>query len=235
MSSLLQRFDDNVGEVRSYFQFLRIATEPNAELFRPDRKTHKNHRLSDQAQKMLKASSLLVLYNLVESTVCSALDAIYEGIKSEGASYEDLSDELRSIWIHCETSNLATGPAGIDKIRSNARKVVDSAVAGKDASIKHGYFPGSGNIDAKRIREIANQFGFSSRFPYEKRKTHSLLFVKSQRNQLAHGETTFGECGRDLVPSDLLKYEKEVVSYLRSMLKSVQVFIDRKQFLAVPA
>ena len=42
----------------------------------------------------------------------------------------------------------------------------------------------SGNVDAKRIREVALQYGFQN----PKKKAKELLTVKANRNDLAHGD-----------------------------------------------
>jgi len=62
----------------------------------------------------------------------------------------------------------------------------------------------SGSLDARKIKEFANQYGFSTAIMpinFDGQLTHissdNLLTVKNQRNDLAHGVYSFAACGKD--------------------------------------
>jgi ABC-type microcin C transport system permease subunit YejB len=85
----------------------------------------------------------------------------------------------------------------------------------------------SGNLDARKIREIAKKYGFTV-----PEKCDELIDIKKFRNQLAHGEKTFSEIGREKSVVELIKINTRVIIYLRIILKNIRKFIDRKNYLA---
>ena len=51
--------------------------------------------VSQEMQCALKAQFLVVLYNIVESTVCDCLNSFYDSIADDNLTFADLSDEMR--------------------------------------------------------------------------------------------------------------------------------------------
>ena len=93
----------------------------------------------------------------------------------------------------------------------------------------------SGNLDAKEIRKIAKSYGFS----YE---THAritkdgnkLLTVKNKRNDLAHGISSFCDCGKDYTIEELLKIKQEIIFYLKEILQNIEQYINTESYLKKP-
>jgi hypothetical protein len=50
---------------------------------------------------------------------------------------------------------------------------------------------------------------------------------------LAHGVVSFSECGKDYTIAELQQIKKEVVGYLRGILKNVDSYIVNKEYLQV--
>lgn len=70
----------------------------------------------------------------------------------------------------------------------------------------------SGNIDARKIKDTAIEYGFS--YSTDTRKTSNgfdLLSVKANRNDLAHGFKSFTEVGRDKTADELLVIKSKVI------------------------
>ncbi|MDY6993463.1 MAG: MAE_28990/MAE_18760 family HEPN-like nuclease [Pseudomonadota bacterium] len=57
-----------------------------------------------------------------------------------------------------------------------------------------------------------------------------LLTVKTQRNQLAHGNISFSECGRDHTFIELNNIKNEVINYLEDILNNIENYIDNKAY-----
>jgi hypothetical protein len=93
-------------------------------------------------------------------------------------------------------------------------------------------FPLSGNIDARKIREIAEQYGFSAKTHKLTKGGEKLEIVKKLRNALAHGDISFSECGRDYTVAELKEIRKQVIWYLRNILKNIERYIEDKRFRA---
>jgi len=90
----------------------------------------------------------------------------------------------------------------------------------------------SGNIDARKIKQTANEYGFSSQTDYAKTgKGADLLSIKSNRNDLAHGYKSFAEVGKDKTADELLEIKKKTVSYLREILQNIEQYLSNKEYL----
>ena len=93
----------------------------------------------------------------------------------------------------------------------------------------------SENVDAKKIKKIADKYGFSCLTNAQKTKNgENLLVVKSNRNDLAHGIKSFEEVGGDQAIEQLLKIKKEVVEYLRQILVNIRVYLDNEEYWELP-
>lgn len=89
----------------------------------------------------------------------------------------------------------------------------------------------SGNVDARQIKKVANEYGFSP----PSADGRDLLTVKASRNDLAHGSKSFSEVGRDYTMSTIIDIKEKVIAYLDSMLTNVADYINNKLYLASKA
>ncbi len=90
----------------------------------------------------------------------------------------------------------------------------------------------AGNIDSKLIRETAKKYGFYS--PTDDKKItngEDLYLVKKNRNDLAHGSKSFTEVGKEKGADELIKIKNQVVEYLEGILKKVETYIDKQEYL----
>ena len=232
MKGVIQTFEDNVREVESYFRFLSIVLEPDTQLHRPNRRTHKYRAIDDGTQRMLKAAALLVLYNLIEATTRDALRAIHQEIGRDKLTFDRVREEIQALWIKFRTTHLTSGPVGIDNVRETAREMVDDILRRVHVTMDDDYPRLSGNIDARKVRELAQQFGFSANVIPAARQGSSLKIVKDKRNELAHGENSFSQCGGEFAPSQLKSIKHEVIIYLRNILRNIQRYADKKRYRA---
>ncbi len=214
-------FMTRADEVNRYFQFLREFDKGRVAFSAlPNGQTSMSS--TDQAAlfKTLKANGFLLLYNLVESTVKNAIEAIFDEFKTQGVSFDACREEVRKIVL----TNLR---------RHNVEKIVPALSAiSVDVVVatfrKRELF--SGNVDARRIREVADDYGF--RRPQA--KSNELLTVKDNRNDLAHGDKSFAEVGRDYDVERLEKIKSEVVTFLEELLENIAEYITTGSYLASP-
>lgn len=230
-------FDERANEIALYFSFIEEIIDRQASLIFPlpiGAKPHtkrKTKPVSIELTHTLKATGFLLLYNLVEATISNAIEEIHVTIENEALGTDDLNDALvtramtrfkhgaMNISEHCKN------PAS----RSLLRYWIDEHKKGV-AEEKNPLF--SGNVDAKKIREVAGDYGFST--STTKRKTKdgkSLVTVKAKRNSLAHGHIAFQECGRDILLQDLVNIKTEVVHYLDEILHNIEDYITNKGYL----
>lgn len=222
-STLFQDFNERSKEVSKYFVFMKSLEQGTTKLcIEGIGGTNKIRKLEPELEKTLKASGFLLLYNLVESTMRNAIEAIFEELRSKGVSFDQVRPELKVIVL----KNLQR--RNPDKVLLNITAIsLDIITAGFD---KEELF--SGNIDGRLIRETGGKYGFSCSTNYAKTGDgHDLLTVKSNRNDLAHGIKSFAEVGRDQSMDDLLKIKKKVVKYLRQILENIETYLANKEYL----
>jgi hypothetical protein len=221
MTTVQQDFHTRAGEIENYFRFVERLVEGQLQLTTSDpAAVPLNHADYDSLLKTLKANGFILLYNLIESTMKNAIEAVFEEFRSTGVSFDDCREEVRQIVI----SNLkAHNPDRVfPALTPLAQKILTETFRKEKAF--------AGNVDAKKIREVARDYGFSP----PKAKGDNLLTVKSHRNDLAHGDKAFGEVGRDFDVERLVKIKTEVVDYLQEVLANISSYLANKEYLATP-
>jgi hypothetical protein len=222
-NALIQDFTERSKEVSKYFIFLKSLEQGTTKLSMDARKNIKKNKVIDpELLKTLKASGFLLLYNLVEATMRNVIEAIFDRLRNEGISYDQIRPELKKIVIR----NLKKRNPDVISLSITAISV-DIITAGFS---KEDLF--SGNIDGKKIRETATEYGFSYLTDHEKTGSGSdLLTVKANRNDLAHGIKSFAEVGRDQTTDELLEIKNKVIRYLKQILQNIETYLENAEYL----
>lgn len=221
--SLFQDFNERSREVSKYFIFLKTLEQGTTKLSMEGMKGKSKIRTIDsELERTLKASGFVLLYNLIESTMRNAIEAIFDELNSQGVSFDKVRPEIKKIVL----KNLKK--CHPDKILENITILsVDIISAGFD---KEELF--SGNIDGKLIKNIANEYGFSCKTdPIKTGNGSDLLTIKSNRNDLAHGIKSFTEVGREKSADELLAIKNKVVKYLRQILLNLEIYLINQEYL----
>jgi MAE_28990/MAE_18760-like HEPN len=220
---LIQDFTERSKEVSKYFMLLKSLEQGTTQLSMESKNGKpKNKEIDPELLKTLKASGFLLLYNLVEATMRNIIEAIFDQLKSKGVSYDEVRPELKKIVL----KNIKK--RNPDKILSSITAIsVDIITAGFD---KEDLF--SGNIDGKKIRETATEYGFSHVTDQEKTGNGTdLLTVKANRNDLAHGIKSFAEVGRDKTADELIVIKNKVIRYLKQILQNIDDYLEGEEYL----
>lgn len=227
MNSVILDFNTRVKEVDDYFSFLTRLIQEEIKLAVIDSNSeYKIASLDLDLAKTLKANGFLLLYNLIESTMRNAVEAIFDEFQSKGISFDKIKPEIKITILQ----NLQTC------IKSSSVKNIHSKISQISIDIITATFERerifSGNVDAKVIRETAEKYGFSHSTDCSKTKNgKNLLVVRENRNHLAHGIKSFEEVGRDKTIEELLEIKEEVVEYLRQILKNIEGYLDNRGYL----
>jgi hypothetical protein len=232
MKILKSNFDNRVSEIDEYLRFLRKALVDGAVISpKIGSKNYSSTQLiGSDVSKILKANLFLILYNLAESTMRLGLSEIYMSIHQEKISYDLAIEQIRTIWIRDRLAKLENTNANHSKIREAAKSMIDEVLDAAIVNVNSDVLPIAGNLDARKIREIAATIGFSSAVPKRARGGEKLLTVKTMRNNLAHGNLSFTECGRDFDINDLEETKRQVISYLRAIVNNIDKYISNKKF-----
>jgi hypothetical protein len=227
MTVLLTQFEQRVEEVELYFNFLRLIVVEKANL-RLGATNPKDRPFNPELTKILKANAFLLLYNLVESSVRDGLSRIYEAIAKERLTYELLRKELREVWVH----NMVSPDPGraADKSTKRIVDLIEKILASELIVFDMKLMLLAGSLDAAKVRELAERYGFSHKTTAKAQGGSLLLVVKHERNNLAHGLKSFSECGRDLTYESLLDTKKQAVLFMRQILRNIDRYIEKKHY-----
>jgi len=182
-------------------------------------------RLFEDRLNILRAGSFLILYNLIESATRSAIEAIHDQIRVTGVPFRELRRTIRREVI--KGFKKRGNPDIHQDMLDVPLELVTAALDVED------HF--SGNIDSRRIRDMADIYGFST--DSDTSLTHGgaeLLTVKNIRNDLAHGLKTYEEIGRDYPIKRLLEISIRTGAYTAAILSNITQYLDAQEFRDVP-
>ncbi len=222
MTTVQQDFQTRAEEIENYFRFVERLAEGDIRLAGMDSSANPlNQQDHDSLLKTLKANGFILLYNLVESTMKNAIEAVFDEFRTTGVSFDDCREEVRQIVL----SNLkAHNPDKVfNALTPLAQKILTETFRKEKAF--------AGNVDAKKIREVARDYGFQP----PSGKSGNLLTVKSLRNDLAHGDKSFAEVGKDFGVERLRDIKNEVFDYLREVLGNIAAYLANRDYLANPS
>jgi MAE_28990/MAE_18760-like HEPN/Ras family len=226
METVLFDFNTRAKEVDDYFIFMESLEKQTMKLAVFDAAgTYKIQSLDPELAKTLKSNGFLLLYNLVESTMRNAIEAIFDELKNKAISFDDLKPKIKIVVLQ----NLKNrSPKKIHLTINQISTDIITATFEREELF-------SGNVDARLIKEIAEKYGFSYQTGFAKTKNgQNLVVVKSNRNDLAHGIKSFEEVGRDKTIEELLEIKEEVVEYLRQILENIRDYLDNEEYLELP-
>lgn len=228
MNNTKIEFEKRIQEINIYFDLLTIIDKGecliqcktiNGEIIKES--------IDGELIKILKANGFILLYNLIEATITKSIEAIFTAIYDDGLTFQKLSDKIKKLWLNQKAIPLKSGIDALshNKILTILDDVAKSIIDNQILKLKTECIRISGNIDAQEIRNIAKKIGF------EQAKDGSILEeIKKKRNNLAHGEFTFGEIGKNVSVNDMIKYKDCAYSHLKDVINNIDSFIQNKRF-----
>lgn len=177
---------------------------------------------SHRTARALRASLYLLAYNMVEATARNAVCAVFDRLAEEKVSFDQVRDELRVLILKHVRKRKPSEMS--DKLKVVATDIFAAAFSPDDLF--------SGNVDARKLKETANQVGYEAKVGSD---GTSLLTIKNNRNDLAHGLKTFEEVGREVSMEDLRRHIVSSIWYMRGVVRNVSRFVGARNYLAANA
>ncbi len=208
-------------DVEEYFRLLcfLLSFETHRNISIQNLDTGKSLVITQEMQCVAKAQSLILLYNLVESTVCDCLNAIYDAIQDESLIFGNVSDDIKNMWRnYLKRKNLP------EKTK-NDNDIINMAIRFDSLAINI-----SGSLDFRKIQEVFSKHGCLLDNSSRDTIAQSFLVVKNKRNLLAHGNISFSECGAHYLLSDLQKYKEHIVDYMQDVVNKTCDYIANKAY-----
>jgi len=233
MITVETRFRDRVAEVEHYFKLLNAVEDALVERgssWRSGRRRLPKVLADDLSLKLLKATSFLLLYNLIEATVRDAVESIWRAVGASGSTALELLPTLQDVWVASEFKRRDAFSAAPNVYRDVAIAILRGATGGCVPVIEFKGVVAGGSIDNAAIKRMCLSHGIRFNAPKNTRDGVDLATVKARRNILAHGEQTFEEIGASYAVSDLRDMKSRAVTYLRQYVRRVDIYIANESF-----
>ena len=227
MQAIIDTFNERVGEIELYYDALKSLYD-NKSLQNNDQKYY-----NDDFLKILKSNALLMIYNLVESTVMGGILEIYDELQQHGIMYQQVRQEIQNIWFTFKFNEVYDKKAHYNSYREKAANIINSILTGETLVLDRKATNVSGNLDADKIRQVCNEHGITYQVNPDCRGGIVLNDVKEKRNNLAHGTQSFVECGRDYTVDDLVKIKDQTILFLQGILDGMKNYSDHQLYLSI--
>lgn len=179
-----------------------------------------------------KASMLIMVYNLIESTVTTFIQSVYDEISDLNVEYADISDVLKELWLEVRFKESYKIDSSFNSYKNKAKDLITEIINKNTVEFNLNKIPGvSGNLDSKGISDIYKKHGIrfstSSKANY---KDGMLTTIKRRRNDLAHGNISFMECGREISILEFDNNINEIENYLSDLEVATNRYIQGQLF-----
>lgn len=225
-------------EVNAYLEFLKVAVERRATLSAKDGELQLP--LTLEITHTLKANLILLLYSAMEATLIQLLDEMHDAIDANCSSVDALNAQLLRVVLKTvkkdpKTTVLSsTSPLHASLFRYWMDDWT-SRTSGKEKRVD-GI---SGSVDSLVFYEQLKKFGVVAKTQSDRPPAHltdaALQKVKANRNELAHGEKSFTDLGRDLAVPTLETDSLAVFNTLRKIAAEVDDYLKGQRYLAQPS
>lgn len=232
MNRVKIEFEKRVLEIEQYFEYIAILDNGKCSI---NGKTidgaNFEKEINDDLVKILRANGFILLYNLVEATITKSIEALFATIYEREVTFKNLSDNLKKLWIIQKSLPLNKGidAIGSNKIIEIITKVVNEIIENEISQLEIDCVKISGNVDAKKIRDIADKIGFERPSQHQ---GEDLVIIKDKRNKLAHGEFSFCEIGKDYSVRDMCKFKNSTINHLEEYIYKIEEYIQLNSYLS---
>ncbi|WP_096085493.1 MAE_28990/MAE_18760 family HEPN-like nuclease [Agaribacterium haliotis] len=230
MDHIVEDFNQRVSEIDSYLKVIALLSENCTRVVKTGQLRRRERQVDREALKVMRATVMLMLYNLVESSIRSSFSFLYEEINSSEKTLEDVTTKIQNEWIKQQFVNVEPISSNQVTYRDLTFKIINEVLRNEALHFDPEKLPISGNIDARQVRKLAERHNIHNPIHYKAREGAELLTVKNQRNSLSHGNSTFTEVGNMYTVDDLQRIKKQVVTYLKSTLKNINRYADKTQY-----
>lgn len=181
--------------------------------------------LSPGLVSILASSLCLMLYNQVESTAFSCVESIYDGVHERQVSFDRLVPGFKKkILNDCRQSYHSADSI----ILGLSNRDISAALARASLKLDKVF---SGNVDARKLREVLGHYNLVVTAPSQLNQGGDLLNLKTARNSLAHGSSSFDKYGRNYTLADLCKLRDNVREYMAHLIDLTASYLEAEAYL----
>ncbi len=178
---------------------------------------------------MQKSSFMLMLYNVIESTIALVLVELNTLIAGkDNLYYDDLPEAIRKIWIQTQQEKVSNAGKkdwgeALFTLLESSRKPLDFGNKFLKPEEVLSFLGGAGNIDFLKIKRLLEKYGLEIKEKLEC-NVGKLQEIKVIRNRLAHGNLTFAKGMADKTINEIEAYMLATINTLEYLIQKVKEF-----------
>lgn len=182
-------YNERMKEAKEYLVFMQKISHCNVIMA-------DNNTIDLSSLKYIINSSLsLILYNIIENATTGMIDSIHQDLKDNNIKHHELNSALyRKFLMQIQKM----GKKEIENLSNNysANNTINDQMVFLEHDNQNIF---NGNVDCQKIKEISKQYGFGIA-PNGSNHwlTGDILYIKSKRNELAHGAISFVDYGKNV-------------------------------------
>lgn len=86
---------------------------------------------------VIRSNVKIMVYNIIEFSVTSLLQAIYDCLEDEHCSYACISEKLQKLWHHTRMRAIRSPSASNETVENISKQLLDEAIANKRSTLPH--------------------------------------------------------------------------------------------------
>lgn len=179
---------------------------------------------------IFKSNFSLMLYNIIEYTVKSLLDTIYDEIKQNELSYTDVNHSIKKVWRKIILKSVNDPNSSFNTFVKKNDQIIDHILEKNTLELNSRESLPAGNLDGETIRDAFKDHGI-------KINNNSIFYrpdifknIKDKRNNLAHGTVSFIDALKDYTISDIENNTKIVLGFLDELNNHLITYLNNKEY-----
>lgn len=230
-NEVLEQFNDRVLQIATFIDFVKDL----------EQRTDAMIENIESNLPILKASTLLLLYNILESTASNVKKLLTNAINNARIEYAEATKPIQILWNEYQIKMYEQSrkkraeslQAILDVLLVNNKLnfIISDAESNKEFE---------GNVDVKLIREFASQYGYTIEFSDKPKSEVIRNQIVNLRNKLGHGNLTFEEVGRTLLldapenrntqDKNLYFFKEAVIDFLIAFLRPTEDYLINQKY-----
>jgi hypothetical protein len=116
-------------------------------------------------------------------------------------------------------------------LTKKACDIIDFIVTKTPINLNRSAINPCGSLNEELIGDICNDHGIYLENNVKSKGADRLNDTRNKRNQLAHGQLSFSDCGRDYSLANLKEIKQYTYNFLTEVLKRMKTYYDNQGYL----
>ena len=178
--------------------------------------------------KIMKSNSILMLYNLVESTIRVSMLDYYSSLNDKQLSFSQAIESIQKLWVKNHLNQINSNELN-QEVFNLILNVINNNYS---VEIERESFHLSGNADVKEMKRILETHGITYNNDSFRDFGGALLTIKNKRNYLAHGNISFEDNGGQFSIQEINELKNKTYQCLDYFISLINSAIINQEFMS---